>query len=1280
LVDAFEKNENMDGIYSIAPFCRYYENLGDDLKVKELRRKFHEEGGRDVYQYTSSDLKIGYEDLVRLRYEGFEYRLDDNAKAFQRKLMYWVSYLNITAKSKYYESLEIRNTDESEEKLDSCLDKNVSSHVLGLNRLTREQSKNPIMYRALLFDYFNGAIGVAAMLEKLEQIKKEFDKKERELSQKLAVYRVNQISLIGPRKISEADQKEHRDLEDALKIVQTLREQALIAYKMPYYTLAQNFPLLFKYENSFKPLNWMNKELSLTDFYHQLIKDVDPVLWETMKSVVSKTGDFNDLADIYMNPVMKPEMDRIFNAKMKDASLKFAAETAASAYINEMNDHSLALCEQSEDHKLHYNSQLVHSVFKQNTKSIVGKPLSLHKSLTIRDQAGYCHLLKQDPPMGEAILRTPEKLGFAAFGTGMLHKFITGKTRFAWSLYTLGSGAFLYNAGEEWNINMQLRNSTFPMLSQGFASEEDYHKLLNKRGDIVTQAVWEVLFSNSMVYALRIVDYHYMRYLVKNYDVKKHEFTLPHSFWSEVTRGKVKQALLMGNSDLHPAGFFKKLPKSIKHIQRVASKAKQDANGSSLNYARNFYNYLREANSLSKYDPKSRDMYLSIMQEKHRLFSHMANKYNLTNKLRRIRERLGYFTHNHDWPAYLNWRRKDSHIDLVVVALEKGAHKTEEGLKKLEELKELLRKVPKTSEILRKRIDMAFNSKLLLPKVEKVKNRIRTGDFTDMVLNPAYNAKITGIAGRHSNEAGHAVKAAPDVPKWVPVSRSLGLDYAWIENGKLIVEYDIMKNGRIIKSKKVFASKSEFLNKYSEIRKLRHSAVSNSISQETYKWSGLMDDLFSSALDHEVFNIAKKRLEVMKENLGLSTHQQEVLDLLQHVTKQEARIDITAKVLFREIGWEFVYAAAHIIPRPRDLLKMFSKGDPKKLDDSLEQFEKVSPWFTAAKSAVALSALGFVTDIYQGLNDYGSSWHQRREWVGMYWREFWRWFYGGKTNEEKQCAIELRPLSFHLCYHRLAFQEAGYEWSKGIKDGRVYARDEHLKRKMRDYAYRMVRLRKHYRASEVYEINKDSLKQNFHNTAIEELVERVIDQMIKSDGRERNIDRDVIGGLVYAAFHAKTDRELLEVVAKLKKLYDKNIVEALLKAISMEDKFFKRSEEGGAIPVEILNILERYQYDPAMDENSLLKLFQGEVIRAYEMQEFDQAVEKEVLDMIDNNTYAPILKSVDGGVDEGIKLTPEEEKHIQERRAEAKRQEEERRRRLLEEEIVNEDEQLDQQL
>lgn len=1160
----------------IAGFCADYSDISDDDAVLRKLRKAKDVGGRVAYQYPNSSEKIYYKDIVKNRYEALDFRLDSSARKFRKKLSMWTAHLSLKAQTPYQEAFDLQLDKEVETELNSCLRKRVSPDIAKMHEYLPEQAgevKKSLAYKEILFRHFVGAVSLAAIIEKIDLVETEFQKMISGINGEIAVLKFTKSrgAYPSPLDLDKKNEKLH-DLNEKRKALIESKDATLFTLKSSYYLLYKDYPLLFEFVNRAKLLNWMNKELEPSRFYEILISDIDPQLWKTLRNRVAVMGNVESLFEIFFAPELEEMFAQIFEGKYKDPELLEAARSSAEAYVNLLNKRTLEVCEQDVAHKLHYNNQLVESLFAQNLKHYA------HKRLTVIDQAGYCHLLDQDPPTEKKGLNPTEKIGFKAFGLGAFIHFTTGRVKWASSLYGAGTSAFGYNLYEEQKINSLLLSSTFPLVPNGFISAEKYHELVNRRGEIITENVFHWGLSSGAIVGLKFIDDILISHMLRTYDVKKHEFGRFWKYLKPITRGKFTQGLIRQG------------------------------------------------------DEAARQRYLAITKEKSELLEKAASKYHWAREVKKIRDRLGLYSQNYELSAYLMWKQKGDHLDLGINAITKNAHKSDEGLKKLNKFKDILKKVPSESKLLQDSIDRAFNSKEMYPTLMKIKGAISRNDFM-------------------------ALKKGVDTPVSPP--RKLPGLPAWMHGNGLTIESKLMHNGVAVKTKKTFYEYNSFIRHLESVEDNIFRGVSNNIMHESsawWSWSRLGKSLNKSTADYKLYEVLFNRLAYLRKNKSLSTHQEEIYQLLKEVMKGMPRIDLFLRMNIVEAGFEVVDMIRGLFLKKKFALAEYDGGYGK--------VAKKSKFWVGMKTIIYGSVVSQTGVWVKNMFDEGSKAHQISELFNAKVRDFDRWMsIHNATPEERKCAMSIRPFEFLICFHRHAFTEIGYEWSVAVANNEKLMDNSNLKRRIRAYTDRLVRLRKVFLLAQVYRETSNSFENKFKELAVEELIDRIVSTF----PTENSITKDILGPMIYQLFHTDSDEEFASILIELKQYYPDSVTNFIVKAWKDKKELFKNVKDKGNLGTE-LEGLARALEDLQVEKHStgVLKLFESDLINSIQHVEFEEKMSAELTNL---------LSKLKDGEKEGDrnktiqKVLDKMEQEAEEERLRILKEQEEKRK--LEEEILN---------
>lgn len=1210
----FTKKDNNPS--EVASFCSYYDNLSDDELVLQNMKKYKEQGGHTVYQYPNSTESISYKDLVKNRYEGLDFRLDVASSDFRKKLSLWTAHLSLKAQERFHGAFDLDLDEEVNNNLKACLQKNISEDVAIMYRLISSpkfKTNKDLSYEEIIGRNFISSISLAAVIEMRKNIEKSYRSDRKTLLSERAVLKAQSIGLYGSLSSSNNNKDKLSAIDSQLNLLDTIYLNTKAIYDRSYYQLAKQAPLLFRFENDAEILNWIHQDLVPSEFYYLLMDSVDEKLWKTMRNRVALAEGPEALADIFYEPLLEDKLNSILRNMNTNPRIRNAAKTSAEQYVNSLNHHMNSICEEESTHKLHYNKQLVESLFEQNLRHYG------HKRFTVKDQAGYCQLLREDPPLKKTSLNSYEKLGFSSFVTGMSVHFLTGRLKWANSLFALGTGAFIYNGREEGKVNELLLSSTYTMVPNGFSSAGEYHKLLNRRGEIITASAFDILGSGAAVVGLQFLDSMLIRSMMKNYNVKDYEFGSILKFVKPITRGKVTQGLFrqgemdtwMGWLSRTQAGEWGKHTRLGEWLRKIAHKLGGDSKIS---------------------EEMARKRYLALAKEKAELLESMTTKYERVRSLKISREWLGGLSLNFDLSGYLKFRQKSRHLDLVVNALKKNSHLKEGGIEKFEKLKKVLLSQKKTSQILQESIDSAFNAKLLLPKLDEIDSLISKKDFI----------KLKYLKGE-----------TPRPPKRLN-------SIATIYDGSLYIKTKIMKDGKMVEFKKSFAIYMKFSNYKRYIGNSASRGVSNSVMHESLAWSSwseLMQALYTSSLDYRLFEVAFKQLKNTRLNYKLSAEQEEIYKLLKEVMAKMPRVDTTFRVLVLENAWEAVRAMKRLILRVN--------SGASELTDGYEQFKKTNGWLkhlrTIFYGSLVTGAGTFLANMY----DEGSYPHQLKELYLQKIREVERVFSIHRaTTEERICAKAVRPLEFLICFHRLAFSEVGFEWSVLIGSEEGILTNSNLKRRIRSYTDRLLRLRRKFRVAEVFALNQSTYEKKIKESSIEILTEKILERL---PGNEQ-VSREILGQLIFDLFQEKDDAEFFKTLEEIKIYYPGGMAKLLQQAWQKKADLFKDINEKGTLGYELEELISVLKTKSKQSESyGFLDLFENNLIMASEHASFSESLDKSVHNILSSHIGREgEAKDRNGGIQAILDQMEREELEEKNRREKDKAE-----RKKLEDELLN---------
>ncbi|MAF91382.1 MAG: hypothetical protein CL674_08915 [Bdellovibrionaceae bacterium] len=1116
------KETAQEKIDAIAPYCSYYRDINDDSVVKETKNKIKSSTKADleVYRFNGSEAVVNYSDLLKYRFAAKSYRLKVHSEHFKKKLLTWVSYLNIESKRQFYSAFAFPGLAKKEKKLNSCLQQRVSGTLASRNAEIAKLAVDNEAFEVMLSDYFIGTIRLGAILDRRQFVIDEFDKAIAEKTKQ-------GLSLAGGRGLRY--QKKLKAIKTEIKYLEENKEGTLASLRIESFDLIQNYPLLFDYGAGFSLMNFLKTYIKPSGFYKMMIEDLDPDVWKGLKNHLNMSQDLKMLPDLLMAPELAPALEKYFNRKIVDKNLRAAAKNSAKNYLNKILDNSLDLCEDDE-HKLHYNPQLVETIFQKNLSS------HLFKELTVKDQAAYCYLLENDPPYSNSVFSRLEKYGMYSAGAGSISQIVSGRWSWAIKFYSAAFALFAVNSWDELSLNSSLLSSSFSLVPHGYLNAEQYEEYLNERGEIVTSILYELGFSGLGIYALHYLDSVLMRKMAEAYDPVKHHLKPALVNYQFLALGKVKE------------GLFK--------LGGV----------------------------------KGRDKYYKLMMEKTKLITQMKIRYKISDTLQAIREKIGQYNFNYDWPAYAIYYRKKSNLDEYLSVVSRNIQATARGKKNLENLIERLKSMDSRMDILVKNTDMAFNASMLQERYAKIFKALKSSDFSK-------KATIENVAGFPGAQLKNGI---------------LTVRFRIIENGKRRWSYRKISdgNGEEIEALDSFGSISDLKGRLSELEAQAFSSVSSSIVHESGAWSKYLDESYQYALDHQMIRISAQKLESLKVARGLNAQEQEVLDLMNKVLGKGPRVDLQNRLLLFQLPYESWDLLKAVVPfvKKRSLGKNLTVDS---LDPTQRELGVFGRFLNRIPWAFMLPVGTSLYTTYVMMNQNGSDLHIWSEKVYYDWLNLQRaWWYKEGLPSEVSAVKMLETKEFLAEYRTLAFREIAYEWSISIRDRQPFYKNISLKRKLDDFAYHIVRLRKLYRIPELRKIIDGKLDVAYRDSMIVDLVEKIERELPESV----ELERELLGVVVFSLLTYDTPSEFRYLVEKFRGQMPDAVLMTILRVVKDQKQIQEKYQEIVSLPNFVQEFIEDDLDTPGIEQEGMLlmKFFDQKLKNAFELHERDALLQKRV--------------------------------------------------------------------
>ena len=205
---------------------------------------------------------------------------------------------------------------------------------------------------------------------------------------------------------------------------------------------------------------------------------------------------------------------------------------------------------------------------------------------------------------------------------------------------------------------------------------------------------------------------------------------------------------------------------------------------------------------------------------------------------------------------------------------------------------------------------------------------------------------------------------------------------------------------------------------------------------------------------------------------------------------------------------------------------------------------------------------------------------------------------GGKFEynmDEIMCAAEARSFSFMLCYNAQAKEEVAYELAQAVDRPISYilANDKEVKNKLRNYAYKMIYLRRKFRGSELFHLSDYILNTAYSDFAKTEFA-RLIDL--------KNPDKPELSTRILEILSSRTKEEAQDALAKFDADYGGLYLESIQAFIDSPQSMTSAIKEGLRLPRRIENDLRGIVFIEGYDHTGAL----GEEFNSYTGNLFDE--------------------------------------------------------------------------
>ena len=1111
----------------IPAYCQHYENPHqlERLAQAPSSTELEQQLSQVIYEFPEAEAQLRLRDLLRYRVELKNYRVREHRQQFQNKLLHWISYLNIESKRGFYLSFDLADLQWQEEELEACMAQQLPSALAVRNKEIRSQAPQQDAFELFLIDSLPGAIALGSLLQKQQYLTEQLEHEKKAILRELSVAKLMEQGLLGSANTAKpTGRAEH--LAQALTQLQDLEQAQQQEFRIQTYELYQRYPLFFEFQVQPQIFNFLHTNLHPSDFFYRFNEKIDVDIRRDLQRLYALDPHPHRLLDLLQAPELQSYLEDFFAATGADKSLQKVATQSAKKNLRLRIRHSLKLCLE-EDPPLFHNALLVENVLQKNTSS------HLFKEMTVKDQAAYCSLLKDEKKQQQSFLRNTDVYGFAAIAGGAISQFITGRAALAHRLFATGAGLWGFASYQDYQRNEAMLHSTHSLVSQSFVGSEKYHEYLNRRGEILSSLLVDLGLSVTAVGSLRSLDQRWMREIVASFRSDRPPAS---NLWfplDKVVRGKSLQALL-------------------------------------------------QEGSLS-----ARQSYLALQQQRQAFYDRMAWRFRTNSYLKSLRAKLGRLNLNYDWPAYALYFHKQSHIDPLLVVLNRDLQKTLEGQEKLAQLKQKLSQAENATQILLRKVDDAFNAESLLPKYERVFKSLRDSDFEE----GRNIEKIAGIAGARMNNGRLHLRFRSfrdGKRRWTPARvdlEAVDREPQWTS----------------------FVSLNELKFEITRLRYQRHQAIPNSIYQEWGGSSELVKELYAQAVDHRLYTVVMRKLEALKDSRGLNADEQEIYQALNKLLLHQPRVEQQTRLLLRELPLELFDASLRLVPFLRS--RIIGKGsDVASLDPTHHVMPRISRIYELSQWGVGLSISTMAFPVYVALTENGSWYHRFTEKLYLQYNDLVREFsQDGATYKEIQCAKEIEERNFRICYRQLTFEEIGYQWALGIRDRRPFYKNLDLQDRVSEFAFQMVRLRKLYRVAEIRRILEDQMSQSLRDSFVMDLVDAVESQLPSNKQWERQSLRAV----AFALLTATSPEELRYLVEKYRASLPDSVLRIFLEALRTKKVALEDYEESVSLPAALQEFIDKNR---ATDQEGLgtewIDFFDLQLKKAFELQAYDEELEK----------------------------------------------------------------------
>ncbi|MFK8137130.1 MAG: hypothetical protein AB8E15_02110 [Bdellovibrionales bacterium] len=492
------------------PSCKYINILSDPV---ERSGRLATNGDDVVYQFEGTTETITYKELYSWKLLAHSSRQESNLKSFHRKMAAYALKNTIELKAPLVSSLPLALDLEAESNLEQCLnDKRKFKGLAELNLTTTRLLESEDRYLSLIESYIDDAMLVKSL----------WIAKEKEIG-----YAKHRLSELYDRFRFRLERGTQRKFYDAqVKAIEDSRDRVVAEIDMRLFPVLQRRPLLYNIENS---ISWLpfNYNIQLTPFLELLLDGLDPDFWEAVQTRLIAEGDVIALADLLVEENIQNYRAHFILEKLNDPRVKEAAKKSAESFISRVNVHAQSICESNKT-KLHYNERMVHLMMKDNYL----RDNEHFKIKTVKDLAGYCAVLNDDPPQTDRFLTDLQVIGISSTSAGGLLSFLLKKNNFSRALLWAGSSVIGYDIFQRYGVNELLLDASFSLAPQGLTSIQEYESYLNQRGSIILEGGLELGVGFAAYGGFRVLDRAFSKIVAQGYKYKAWHF--PNNIWGDL--------------------------------------------------------------------------------------------------------------------------------------------------------------------------------------------------------------------------------------------------------------------------------------------------------------------------------------------------------------------------------------------------------------------------------------------------------------------------------------------------------------------------------------------------------------------------------------------------------------------------------------------------------------------------------------------------------------------------------------------------------------------------